>query len=114
MTLEDFQEEVKRTDFTKDQELDFIKRMNEIHKLIYGVIGIQSEAGEVAGVIKDYIRGSIDSNLMKNRLILELGDVLWYIVYCADEIGTDLETIMFMNKKKLRKRYPNGFEVKDA
>ena len=42
------------------------------------------------------------------HLASELGDVLWYIAYTADDLGYPLSVIMAMNQEKLAKRYPDG------
>lgn len=45
----------------------------------YLVLGLHSEKGEVAGVVKRYLRGDYDMKETKRRLIGELGDCLWYV-----------------------------------
>ena len=44
----------------------------------------------------------------KDALILELGDVLWYIAALADELGIPLEEIAIQNIEKLRGRHARG------
>jgi len=41
----------------------------------------------------------------KTRLKDELGDVLWYISACADELGITLDEIAEYNVEKLAKRH---------
>ena len=50
-------------------------------------------------------------DLDKEKLLNELGDVCWYIAVLAKALETDLETVMNLNIKKLKNRYPNGFEA---
>lgn len=63
-------------------------------------LGLASEAGEVCGVIKKWVRD--DAPL--NDLHAELGDVLWYIARIADELGWDIEELFKANQKKLQDR----------
>ena len=42
------------------------------------------------------------------HLLLELGDVLWYLAATAAEFGVTLEEIAGMNAAKLAKREANG------
>lgn len=74
--------------------------------LVYVALGLSGEAGEVANVVKKMIR---DDNgwLMQekhNKLIAELGDVMWYLARMAAELGTTLEDIMQQNHDKLEDR----------
>ena len=77
--------------------------------VLNGALGLSGETGEVADHIKKFRFQGHD--LDKEYLAKELGDVCWYIAILAKGIGYDLATIMEMNIDKLKKRYPNGFEV---
>lgn len=48
--------------------------------------------------------------LDKRHMIEELGDVAWYLAVLCDAIGSDLDTVMEENLKKLEQRYPEGFD----
>lgn len=71
-------------------------------------LGAAGEAGEVADLIKKHLYHG--HQLDRNKLVKELGDVLWYITSTCHLIEADLNEIMFENKKKLDERYPNGFD----
>lgn len=73
-----------------------------------GVMGLCGEAGECVDLVKKYLFQGHE--LDKEHLAKELGDVTWYLAVTAEAIGYDLNTILQMNVKKLRDRYPNGFE----
>jgi NTP pyrophosphatase (non-canonical NTP hydrolase) len=77
--------------------------------VLNGALGLTGESGEVADHIKKYLFQGHE--LKKEHLAKELGDICWYIAIMAEGLGYDLESIMQMNIDKLRKRYPNGFEV---
>jgi NTP pyrophosphatase (non-canonical NTP hydrolase) len=68
------------------------------------VLGMLSEAGEVAGIFNRLIRGDFDADTAASKLHYELGDVLWNIAsICADNSWT-LEEVMKSNIDKLRSR----------
>lgn len=77
-------------------------------RLMEGLIGINSEAGEALDFWK---KAEFQGHRLDEKAIaLELGDVLWYLVEASDALGYSLEEIMKMNIEKLKKRYPNGFD----
>ena len=70
----------------------------------YTALGLSSEAGEVAGTVKKYLRRDFDKIELSNRLEAELGDVLWYAARLADELNLDLAGIARLNLEKLEDR----------
>lgn len=73
-----------------------------------GVMGLCGEAGECVDLVKKHLFQGHELN--KEHLAKELGDVDWYLAVTAEAIGYDLNVILQMNVKKLRDRYPNGFD----
>lgn len=73
-------------------------------------MGLPGEAGEFTEIVKKLIfHGHDFTSDVRDRLVLELGDVLWYLAYAANALGVDLEYVADMNINKLAKRYPDGF-----
>lgn len=74
--------------------------------LAYLVLGVASEAGEVAGKLKKQLRGDFKDKWKEfsEQLDAEMGDVLWYISQYCNESGTTISTLMEMNIKKLEGR----------
>ena len=71
----------------------------------YCALGL-GEAGEVQGKVKKIWRdahGKI-SEQVRRELLLELGDLLWYTVRMADELGYTFEEIIQENVRKLADR----------
>src|SRR5215208_8454199 len=80
------------------------------HSVIYPILGLVNEAGEVAGKIKKVFRdkaGEI-SEETREALKAELGDVLWYIAQVATELGLSLDDIAEYNIAKLYERLERG------
>lgn len=74
--------------------------------LIYTTLKLNGEAGEVAEKVGKIIRddGGKISNDKKDALILELGDVLWYIANTAKELNVTLDYVASKNLDKLFNR----------
>jgi NTP pyrophosphatase (non-canonical NTP hydrolase) len=75
--------------------------------LAYVGLGLAGEAGEVANQLKKIIRddaGSMTAD-RKEKLIDELGDVLWYCAALARELGLPLSQVAQINIDKLSKRH---------
>ena len=79
--------------------------------LEYLSLGIASEAGEVAGKMKKWIRDG-DSKMTREEWVQamssEIGDVLWYVARLADELGLSLSEIAEENMAKLLDRNARG------
>lgn len=82
----------------------------EIDALSYLVIGLCSEAGEVAGEYKKVVRdkyGLMDKD-SKFAIADELGDVLWYLTMLCTEMGLSLDEVAAQNLEKLAERLSRG------
>ncbi len=82
-------------DFPRGNELDYV------------VIALAGEVGELANKHKKTLRGGSPERLaaLRNEIIDELGDVLWYVAALADVLGVDLETVNAINTEKLSIRH---------
>ena len=78
-----------------------------MENLEYPTLGLAGEAGEVANIVKKIQRdhGGVVNDEIRLKLKDELGDVLWYISACADELGLTLSEIAEFNVRKLAKRH---------
>ncbi|HXV26855.1 MAG TPA: nucleoside triphosphate pyrophosphohydrolase family protein [Candidatus Paceibacterota bacterium] len=78
--------------------------------LVYPVLGLNGEAGEVAEKVKKLIRdddGQITDDA-RTAIALELGDVLWYLATTARKLGVPLSEVARMNMEKLLSRRARG------
>ena len=86
---------------------EFVKKINVgNHGLPFYALGLNEEAGEVAGKIKRLIRdhGGIMTPEIKTGIISEMGDTLWYLTAMANKLGISLAEIMNTNMAKLKDR----------
>ncbi len=97
MKFEEYQAEAKQTALYP----------NRLKNLEYPTLGLAGEAGEVANILKKIQRdhGGVITDDTRAKLKDELGDVLWYISACADELGLTLDEIAVFNVNKLAKRH---------
>lgn len=75
-------------------------------KGIYPVLGLCGETGEVAEKVKKLYRDSqgIVTPEFRQALMMELGDVLWYIANIASDYTISLDDIAQANLIKLKDR----------
>lgn len=76
----------------------------------YLVLGLSSEAGEVAGKLKKIIRDENGHLTKENKesLAAEVGDVLWYCAQLAKQLEMNLGAIATDNLRKLESRQQRG------
>lgn len=83
------------------------RNRTEKERLVNCALGLTGEAGEVADHIKKYMHHGHE--LDEEKVVKELGDVLWYVAVMSSVMGFSLSHIMEQNILKLKKRYPDGF-----
>ena len=75
------------------------------NETLYLVLGLASEAGEVAGKLKKIVRGD---KIDPETYVSELSDVLWYLSRAASAVGLSLEDLADYNYSKLESRKTAG------
>lgn len=82
--------------------------------ILNAALGCAGEAGEVADIVKKHRFHGHDLN--KEKLIMELGDQLWYISQMATALNVPLSLIMVLNIEKLERRYldKGGFSSENS
>lgn len=74
-------------------------------------LGLTGEGGEFADQIKKILFHAHPlTRELRDKLVLEVGDVLFYCALAAEALDVDLDTIIQANMEKLNNRYPNGFD----
>lgn len=83
------------------------------YRRIHSLLGILSEAGEIADALKRHIFYGQPLNF--TNVVEEVGDFLWYLAIMLDSCGVkDITKCMEANIEKLRSRYPDKFTEYDA
>lgn len=103
MTLDEYQVAARRTAQYPDET-----------RLLYPVLKLAGEAGEVAEKIGKLMRdegwlpGQSLSEPQREALSKELGDVLWYVASVAADLDLTLEEVATANVRKLADRAARG------
>lgn len=74
----------------------------------YTILGLANEAGEVAGKYKKFLRDGLTFDEMKEAVVAEVGDVLWYAARVLDELEVTMHDCMRANLAKLEDRRARG------
>ena len=96
--------------------VDFADRIGEldrqganIERLLTSGVGINAEGGEFLEIIKKMIfQGKPWNDDNREHLVIELGDIMWYVMQACMGLGVDLDEVIEMNIDKLKSRYPGG------
>jgi NTP pyrophosphatase (non-canonical NTP hydrolase) len=100
--------------------VDFADRIGEldreganIERLLTSGVGINAEGGEFLEIIKKMVfQGKPWNEDNREHLIIELGDIMWYVAQATQALGITFDQVIEMNVNKLKKRYPGGeFDV---
>lgn len=106
------------SDYSKNH-VSFLRRMEElsmldkvkITHLLTASLGLTGEAGEFADHVKKIsFHGKELTDELRDKMILELGDVMWYVIQACEGLDISLEDVVQLNIDKLSKRHPDGFK----
>ena len=84
-----------------------------INRLATAAVGISAEGGEFMEIVKKMVfQGKPWNADNREHLIIELGDVLWYVAQACMALEVSIYDVVATNVEKLKKRYPGGeFDV---
>ena len=76
-------------------------------RLNYASVALGGEAGEYLNEYKKWLRtGTVKPyDERRDSMLLELGDILWYLNRVAVELDSSLEEVAIMNIVKLKERH---------
>jgi NTP pyrophosphatase (non-canonical NTP hydrolase) len=79
---------------------------NRGKNIVYPVLGMNGEAGEVAEKVKKILRdkNGVWTKEDQEEIKKEIGDVLWYCAAAAKEFGLNLQDVAEANIDKLKDR----------
>lgn len=71
------------------------------------VLGLAGEAGETADQVKKmFYHTDKGVEFHRAKLLLELGDVVFYLLKFMDTMNINMDQILQMNREKLQSRHP--------
>jgi len=84
-----------------------------IERLLTAGVGINAEGGEFLEIVKKMVfQGKPWNEDNRTHLIIELGDVMWYVAQACTALDISFDEVISTNVNKLMKRYPGGdFDV---
>lgn len=107
MTPDTYQKACLRTEDEFNSTIEYRMKAPSNRRLIHSILGIASEAGEIADTLKKSLIYNQDMDI--ENIHEECGDLLWYIALCLTSIGSSMEQCMLDNIEKLKIRYPEKF-----
>ena len=92
-----------------DRLVELDEKGANIERLLTAAVGISAEGGEFTEIVKKMIfQGKPFDKSNKEHLIIELGDVMWYVAQACMALEVSMDDVIETNVKKLAKRYPEG------
>ena len=80
-----------------------------IERLTTAGVGLAAESGEFLEIVKKMVfQGKPWNDDNREHLIIELGDVMWYVMQACMALDVSIEDVVAGNVEKLKKRYPGG------
>ncbi len=85
----------------------------DINRLTTAAVGISAEGGEFMEIVKKMVfQGKPWNDANREHLIVELGDVMWYVAQACMALDVSFDDVVERNVEKLKARYPGGeFDV---
>lgn len=93
-------------DFTRN------KSIGPIEELKNYLLGLNGECGELTDIFKKILYHGKEFD--PTELILELGDILYYVTAICNVFGIDITEILLNNNAKLIARYKDGYSVQQS
>ena len=90
-------------DFTRN------KSISPLEELQNYLLGLNGECGELTDIFKKILYHGKEYD--SSEVLLELGDILYYLTAICNILGIDLTEIMLNNNAKLMARYENGYSI---
>ena len=101
MNINEYQKAALRTDYKSYEDFhtgDVSPRLD------YAIIGMVTESAKLLDITKKTKKSLTPLN--REKVIEELGDLLWYMNLAISELGLSYEEIAQANLTKISKKYP--------
>ena len=99
------------TDFLtlSDRLVELDAKGANIERLLTAGVGMSAEGGEFLEIVKKMIfQGKPFNQDNREHMIIELGDLMWYVAQACMALDIYFEEVLERNVNKLEKRYPGG------
>ena len=95
--------------YLADRLVELDRKGANIERLTTAGVGLAAESGEFLEIVKKMVfQGKPWDDANREHLIIELGDVMWYVAQACMALDVSFDDVVRGNVKKLEKRYPGG------
>ena len=91
---------------TRNRDID------EMEELKNYLLGLNGEVGELTDLIKKILYHGKEYDPID--IMLELGDILYYLTAICNILGIDVSEILMNNNAKLLARYGDGYSIEKS
>jgi NTP pyrophosphatase (non-canonical NTP hydrolase) len=92
-----------------DRLVELDREGANIERLTTAGVGLAAESGEFLEIVKKMVfQGKPWDDANREHLLIELGDIMWYVSQATQALDVSFDEVIEMNIKKLEKRYPGG------
>ena len=92
-----------------DRLVELDREGANIERLTTSGVGLAAESGEFLEIVKKMVfQGKPWSDSNREHLLIELGDIMWYVANACIALNVEFDDVVRGNVKKLEKRYPGG------
>ena len=102
--------------YLADRLVELDRKGANIERLTTAGVGLAAESGEFLEIVKKMVfQGKPWDEHNRKHLIIELGDVMWYVAQACIALDVDFDDVIKGNVQKLEKRYPGGsFDIEKS
>ena len=102
--------------YLADRLVELDRKGANIERLTTSGVGLAAESGEFLEIVKKMVfQGKPWNEHNREHLIIELGDVMWYVAQACIALDVDFDDVIKGNVQKLEKRYPGGsFDIEKS
>ena len=95
--------------YLADRLVELDRKGANIERLTTSGVGLAAESGEFLEIVKKMVfQGKPWNSDNREHLIIELGDIMWYVANACIALNVEFDDVVRGNVKKLEKRYPGG------
>ncbi len=101
MEVNEYQEQAEST-------IQFDKKAEEARSI--ALLGLSGEVGELSTEYKKKLRDGDSYKVFRQKIVEELGDIIWYVSTLATLEGIELNEVLRYNTKKIKDRWTELFD----